>query len=172
MKKHASFKNLSTGKISAARKKPGSSNAFSYSKNNIFAGKAGGANPTSYPLSKGGSSKLDASRVRSALSLAHNAPKPQAMRKYIATTLKEKGNTEMATLGKKILEKLGKKKKSTYGGNEGDISRSAKKDYAGFKDTDPDYKSKQFGGAHGDERRSARKDYEDAKPTRRKRRMV
>ena len=172
MKKHASFKNLSIDKISAARKKPGSSNAYSYHKNNIYAGKAGGANPASYPLSKNGSSKLDASRVRSALSLAHNAPKPKPMRKCIAKTAIEKGNTEMATLGKKILERLGKKKKSTYGGNKGDISRSAKKDYPGFKDTDPDYKSVKFGGGHGDERRSARKDYEDIKPTRRKRRMV
>ena len=170
MKKHNSYKGMSLGSIAAARKRPGSSNAYRYNKDNIFAGRSGGANPKSFPLTKGGSKTLDPQRVRSAIKLAHNAPNPTALKKFVAKTAINKGNKAMKTLGMNILDTIAKKKKSTYGGNKGDISRSAPKDYKNFKDTDPNYKSKAFGGAHGDERRSAPRDYD--KPKRRKRRAV
>ena len=75
--------------------------------------------------------------------------------------------TDKDKIMKKAKKKIGhetesmkkhKKKKAVFGGNKGDESRS-KRDYKGFKDTDPHHKSKAFGEAHGDESRS-RRDYE------------
>jgi hypothetical protein len=159
---HSSYKKVTRTKIAKARKRPGSSNAYSYNKDNVFAGPAGGSEPGTFPLTKDGSKKLDMGRVASAQKLAHNAPEPKKLKKYIARQLLSKGNTMQKSLGKKILERLGatpKKKDSTFGGNKGDISRSAPVDYADSKDTDPNYRSKAYGGGAGEQRRSAPRDY-------------
>tara|TARA_R110002020_G_scaffold448573_3_gene661432 strand:+ start:3102 stop:3584 length:483 start_codon:yes stop_codon:yes gene_type:complete len=141
-----------------ARKRPGGSNVGSYPsrKGSIFAGPAGGAPKGSFPLTRNGRLSLD--RAKSAIKLAHNAPRPTALKKFVANTLiKTKGN-KMASLGKKILGKLATKDtEKKWGGNKGDES-SSKRDYANFKDTDKGYKSKAFGEGHGD-RSKSRRDY-------------
>lgn len=150
--------------VKRARKRPGGSNVGEYSRASsmIFAGPAGGSPKGSYPLTKNG--RLDESRVRSALSLAHNSPNPTALKRFIGKTLVEKGNSTMKTLGKRVLDKLtaGRPdkigdKENKFGGNKGDES-SSKRDYANFKDTDKGYKSKAFGEGHGD-RSKSRRDY-------------
>lgn len=76
--------------IMAARKKPGGSNVGEYHSGNIFVGPAGGAPKGSYPITKGGSKKIDPKRVRAALALAHNAPNPQGIRSRIKSILDKK----------------------------------------------------------------------------------
>ena len=149
---HSSYRNLSEKRIKTARSKPGGSNAYSYNKNNIFAG----PNDT-YPLTKDGSKTLDPERVRAAARLAGHASNPNAVRKSIARIAINKGNKQMATLGKHILERMKKRKGSKWGGNKGDES-SSKVDYKDDKHTDKGYKSKAFGEAGGD-RSKSRRDY-------------
>lgn len=76
-------------KLAAQRKKAGSSNAGKYPsvKPSEFAGAAGGAAPTSFPINT-------LKRARSALSLAHNAPNPSGIRKKVMAkfpSLRKKG---------------------------------------------------------------------------------
>lgn len=141
-----------------ARKRPGGSNVGSYRslKGSIFSGPAGGAPRGSFPITKDG--KLNAERAKSAVKLAHNAPNPEALKRFVGNKLKNSGDTKMASLGKKILGKLANKDtEKKWGGNKGDES-SSRRDYANFKDTDKGYKSKVSGEAHGD-RSKSRRDY-------------
>lgn len=142
-----------------ARKRPGGSNVGKYKslKGSVFAGPAGGAPRGSYPLTRNGRLSLD--RAKSAIKLAHHAPRPTELKKFVANTLiKTKGNNMANSLGKKILGKLANKDtEKKWGGNKGDES-SSKRDYANFKDTDKGYKSKASGEAHGD-RSKSRRDY-------------
>ena len=62
-----------TKKQKSARKKPGGSNAGKYTGAKSFAGPSGGAPAGSYPINS-------RSRAKSALKLAHNAPKPSGIR--------------------------------------------------------------------------------------------
>ena len=152
---------MSKKELDKARDKRGGSNVGEYSAKATFAGPSGGAPKGSYPITKDG--KLNEGRVKSAIKLAHNAPNPTGLKRFIGNKLIKSGDSKMKSLGGRILDKLlaGKKKKkeADFGGNKGDISRSAPKDYKNFKDTDPDYKSKRYGGGHGAQRRSARRDY-------------
>ena len=88
--------------IKEARKKPGGSNVGEYHSGNIFVGPAGGAPKGSYPITKGGSKKIDPRRVRAALMLAHNAPNPEGIRTKIAQILKRKKS--MQGLANRILK--------------------------------------------------------------------
>ena len=60
-------------KQSAARKKPGGSNVGKYKNVKAFAGPSGGAPAGSYPINT-------LARAKSALKLAHNAPRPAGIR--------------------------------------------------------------------------------------------
>ena len=60
-------------KQAAARKKPGGSNVGKYKNVKAFAGPSGGAPAGSYPINK-------LARAKSALKLAHNAPRPAGIR--------------------------------------------------------------------------------------------
>lgn len=62
--------------FSAARKKPGGSNAGKYPGVKSFAGPSGGAPSGSYPINT-------AKRAKAALSYAHNAPNPSGIRKAV-----------------------------------------------------------------------------------------
>ena len=143
--------------LAKAQDKPGGSNVGQYKSNNIFAGPAGGAPRGSYPISRNG--RLSKQRAESAIKLAHNAPNPKALKRFVGNKLKNSGDKTMANLGKRILAKLANKKddKSTWGGNKGDES-SSKRDYPNYKGTDKGYKSKAFGEGHGD-RSKSRRDY-------------
>jgi hypothetical protein len=138
------------------RKKPGMSNAGKYNKDLVFAGPHG-----TYPLGyKPG--QISLKRAKAANAFAHHAgAQANSIKRKIGNTLIKQGNSNMKKFGAQILDKIlkKKKKKPTYGGNKGDERRSAKRDYANFKDTDAGYKSKAYGGAHGNIRRSAKKDY-------------
>lgn len=65
-----------TPSIRAARKKPGGSNAGKYKGVKEFAGEAGGAPAETYPIN-------NKKRAKSALKLAHNAPKPQGIKNKV-----------------------------------------------------------------------------------------
>lgn len=73
-------KNLkeSKKKVASARKKPGGSNVGEYKKvsKGEFAGPAGGAPQGSYPINT-------LARAKSALKLAHNAPKPAGIKRAV-----------------------------------------------------------------------------------------
>ena len=76
-------------KQAAARKKPGGSNVGKYKNVKAFAGPSGGAPAGSYPINT-------LARAKSALKLAHNAPRPAGIRaavyrKYPALKPKAKG---------------------------------------------------------------------------------
>lgn len=62
--------------IKAARKKPGGSNAGKYKNVKEFAGPAGGAPAGTYPINT-------KARAKSALKLAHNAPKPGGIKRKV-----------------------------------------------------------------------------------------
>ena len=77
-------------KQAAARKKKGGSNVGKYKKGIAFAGPAGGAPAGSYPINT-------LARAKSALKLAHNAPRPAGIkravyRKYPSLKPKSKKN--------------------------------------------------------------------------------
>ena len=77
-------------KQAAARKKPGGSNVGKYKGVKAFAGPSGGAPAGSYPINT-------LTRAKSALKLAHNAPRPAGIkaavyRKYPQLKPKAKGN--------------------------------------------------------------------------------
>jgi len=59
-----------------ARKRKGGSNVGNYPKVKSFAGPSGGAPKGSYPINT-------LSRARSALKLAHNAPRPAGIRRAV-----------------------------------------------------------------------------------------
>lgn len=113
------------------REKPGMSNAGKYNKNLIFAGPHG-----TYPLGyKPG--QLSMKRVKAANALAHHAGAGEnKIKRNIGNILIKKGSPNMKTFGQQILEHLLKKKKTqskakaVYGGNKGDLRRSAKRDYS------------------------------------------
>ena len=63
-------------KQAAARKKPGGSNVGKYKNVKAFAGPSGGAPPGSYPINT-------LARAKSALKLAHNAPRPAGIRRAV-----------------------------------------------------------------------------------------
>jgi hypothetical protein len=65
---------LTKSYIKKARKKPGGSNVGKYKGVKKFAGTAGGAPKGSYPINT-------KSRAKSAIKLAHNAPKPSGIKK-------------------------------------------------------------------------------------------
>ena len=65
-----------TPAIRKARKKPGGSNVGEYSNVKKFAGPAGGAPKGSYPINT-------LARARSALKLAHNAPRPSGIKNAV-----------------------------------------------------------------------------------------
>lgn len=73
-------KNLkeSKKKVTQARKKPGGSNVGEYKgvKKSEFAGPSGGAPEGSYPINT-------LARAKSALKLAHNAPKPEGIKRRV-----------------------------------------------------------------------------------------
>ena len=76
-------------KQAVARKKPGGSNVGKYKGVKAFAGPSGGAPAGSYPINT-------LARAKSALKLAHNAPRPAGIRaavyrKYPALKPKAKG---------------------------------------------------------------------------------
>ena len=60
-------------KQKSARKKPGGSNVGKYTGAKSFAGPSGGAPSGSYPINT-------RSRAKSALKLAHNAPRPSGIK--------------------------------------------------------------------------------------------
>jgi hypothetical protein len=62
--------------VKAARKKPGGSNVGEYPNVSSFCGPAGGAPEGSYPVNT-------IARGRSALKLAHNAPKPSGIKNCV-----------------------------------------------------------------------------------------
>lgn len=76
-----STKGKLTPAIRKARKKPGGSNVGEYPNETIFAGPAGGAPARSFPLTKNG--KKNIGRGRSAIKLAHNAPRPQGIKNKV-----------------------------------------------------------------------------------------
>ena len=63
-------------KQAAARKKPGGSNVGKYKNVKAFAGPSGGAPAGSYPINT-------LARAKSALKLAHNAPRPAGIRRAV-----------------------------------------------------------------------------------------
>ena len=63
-------------KQAAARKKKGGSNVGKYKKGIAFAGPAGGAPAGSYPINT-------LARAKSALKLAHNAPRPAGIKRAV-----------------------------------------------------------------------------------------
>jgi len=137
-----------------ARTKAGGSNVGSYRslKGSIFSGPAGGAPKGSFPITKDG--KLNAERAKSAVKLAHRAPKSEALKRFVGNKLINSGDNKMASLGKKILGKLATKDtEKKWGGNKGDES-SSRRDYPGDKSSGA--KSKAFGGAAGDRSKSKR----------------
>ena len=76
-------------KQATARKKPGGSNVGKYKNVKAFAGPSGGAPAGSYPINT-------LARAKSALKLAHNAPRPAGIRaavyrKYPTLKPKAKG---------------------------------------------------------------------------------
>jgi hypothetical protein len=70
--------NVSHGKESTMRKKPGGSNVGKYKdvKKSSFAGPSGGAPSGSYPINT-------EKRAKAALAYAHNAPHPAGIRKAV-----------------------------------------------------------------------------------------
>ena len=64
--------------IRTARAKPGGSNAGKYPRVKSFAGPSGGAPSGTYPINT-------RSRAKSALQLAHNAPRPSGIRRAVVT---------------------------------------------------------------------------------------
>ena len=63
-------------KQAAARKKPGGSHVGKYKNVKAFAGPSGGAPAGSYPINT-------LARAKSALKLAHNAPRPAGIRRAV-----------------------------------------------------------------------------------------
>jgi hypothetical protein len=66
-----------TPRVRAARQKPGGSNVGKYAGVKSFAGPSGGAPKGSFPINT-------RDRAKSALKLAHNAPRPAGIRKAVA----------------------------------------------------------------------------------------
>jgi hypothetical protein len=64
-------------KIRVARAKPGGSNVGKYAGVKSFAGPSGGAPKGSFPINT-------RARAKSALKLAHNAPRPAGIRRAVA----------------------------------------------------------------------------------------
>jgi type IV secretory pathway TrbL component len=62
--------------VRAARQKPGGSNVGKYAGVKSFAGPSGGAPKGSFPINT-------RTRAKSALQLAHNAPRPAGIRKAV-----------------------------------------------------------------------------------------
>jgi type IV secretory pathway TrbL component len=62
--------------VRAARQKPGGSNVGKYPTVKTFAGPSGGAPKGSYPINT-------KDRAKSALKLAHNAPRPAGIRRAV-----------------------------------------------------------------------------------------
>jgi hypothetical protein len=62
--------------VRAAREKPGGSNVGRYPHVKTFAGPSGGAPQGSYPINT-------RARAKSALQLAHNAPRPAGIRRAV-----------------------------------------------------------------------------------------
>jgi hypothetical protein len=62
--------------VRAARQKPGGSNVGKYPSVKSFAGPSGGAPKGSFPINT-------RTRAKSALQLAHNAPRPAGIRKAV-----------------------------------------------------------------------------------------
>tara|TARA_Y100001963_G_C6516284_1_gene324459 strand:+ start:195 stop:494 length:300 start_codon:yes stop_codon:yes gene_type:complete len=88
-----------TPKQRAARKKPGGSNVGKYKGVKAFAGPSGGAPAGSYPINT-------LKRAKSALKLAHNAPRPAGIRaavyrKYPSLKPKTKTKKKKTTKRKK-----------------------------------------------------------------------
>jgi hypothetical protein len=65
-----------TPRVRAARAKPGGSNVGKYPTVKSFAGPSGGAPKGSFPINT-------RSRAKSALKLAHNAPRPAGIRRAV-----------------------------------------------------------------------------------------
>ena len=63
-------------KQAAARKKPGGSNVGKYKKGIAFAGPSGGAPAGSFPINT-------MKRAKSAIKLAHNAPRPSGIKSAV-----------------------------------------------------------------------------------------
>ena len=69
-------KTVAKKKEAAARKKPGGSNVGKYKKGIAFAGPSGGAPSGSFPINT-------MKRAKSALKLAHNAPRPSGIKSAV-----------------------------------------------------------------------------------------
>jgi hypothetical protein len=84
-------------KQAAARKKPGGSNVGKYKGVKAFAGPSGGAPAGSFPINT-------LKRAKSALKLAHNAPRPAGIKRAVYKkypSLKPKTKTKTKTKKKK-----------------------------------------------------------------------
>ena len=84
-------------KQAAARKKPGGSNVGKYKGVKAFAGPSGGAPAGSFPINT-------LKRAKSALKLAHNAPRPAGIRRAVYKkypSLRPKKNGKKKTSKKK-----------------------------------------------------------------------
>ena len=84
-------------KQAAARKKPGGSNVGKYKGVKAFAGPSGGAPSGSFPINT-------LKRAKSALKLAHNAPRPAGIKRAVYKkypSLKPKTQTKKKTKKKK-----------------------------------------------------------------------
>mgnify|MGYP003657242364 CR=1 FL=1 len=86
-------------KQAAARKKPGGSNVGKYKGVKAFAGPSGGAPAGSFPINT-------LARAKSALKLAHNAPRPAGIKRAV---FKKYPNLKPKSNGKKKTNKSKKK---------------------------------------------------------------